>query len=353
MPESDGHGAQESTRGPGSLRASPPLSPLPVPPCGQFWQGAVFNRIDSVCIAISLLSAGAERALGFSIHSLDDRAYPTAKVFIALRLLRSIRLLRGIASILISSARLLVPMTRFGGAPACPNGWCHTIASMRVPTHFHTHIYACTHTHTYAHPHTYAHSHAYTHSRTTTCARTHIPAPSPAVVLLSAFYAFAIVGNDTFAHQLTPSNPAVAASAYGVDNYYALNFNSLPRATVSLYYLLVVNNWPVLADGCEAAVGKWSRLYFLAWYLVAVTVILNVFVAFLIDVYLLAAAAQRRYYRGELEPWERSMRDAMNQVARGPSPTAAPPFPPSHGPHHSPLSLQSSPNPAARRHGSM
>lgn len=139
----------------------------------------------------------------------------------------------------------------------------------------------------------------------------------PAVVLLSAFYAFAIIGNDTFAHQLTPSNPDVARSSYGVDNYYALNFDSLPRATVALYYLLVVNNWPVLADGCEAAVGQWSRLYFLAWYLVAVTVILNVFVAFLIDVYLLAAAAQRRYYRGELEPWERSMRDAMNQVARG------------------------------------
>lgn len=100
------------------------------------------------------------------------------------------------------------------------------------------------------------------------------------------FYFFAILGMELFGGKLVASDPAVARSSYGLHDYYRIHFDDLPTSLVALFYLLVVNNWPILAEGCVAATSRWARLYFLAFYVVAVLVVMNVFVAFVLDAYL-------------------------------------------------------------------
>ncbi|MFN3504403.1 MAG: hypothetical protein ACK4ZJ_19340, partial [Allorhizobium sp.] len=47
-------------------------------------------------------------------------------------------------------------------------------------------------------------------------------------------------------------------------------------AMVTLFELLVVNNWFVIMDGFVAAAGtRWARLFFIAFYVTAVIIVLN------------------------------------------------------------------------------
>jgi hypothetical protein len=50
--------------------------------------------------------------------------------------------------------------------------------------------------------------------------------------------------------------------------------------------VLVVNDFDVLVDGFVAVSSVWSRLYFLAFYLLGVLLILNIVIAVMIDAYL-------------------------------------------------------------------
>lgn len=104
-----------------------------------------------------------------------------------------------------------------------------------------------------------------------------------ALCVTGSFYFFALVGVEAFGGRFVASNPAVAASSYGETNYYLFNFDSLLQAGVSLLFLVVLNDWPILMDAAVAAVGKAGILYFAAFWLVNVVVILNVVIAFLIE----------------------------------------------------------------------
>lgn len=103
-------------------------------------------------------------------------------------------------------------------------------------------------------------------------------------VLVAVFYAFGIVGVGAFAGVLQPSNARVAASSYGVAGFYAYNFDDLGSAMTSLFYLMVVNNWPIIMEGCVAATNSsWTRAYFVAFYFITVVLVLSVLVAFIIE----------------------------------------------------------------------
>ena len=67
--------------------------------------------------------------------------------------------------------------------------------------------------------------------------------------------------------------------------YWKNNFDSMPRALVTLFEQMVVNNWVVVLEGCMVATTGWAFFYFFAYYFWAVLVCMNVLVAFLIDQY--------------------------------------------------------------------
>ncbi len=54
-----------------------------------------------------------------------------------------------------------------------------------------------------------------------------------------------------------------------------------------LFYVMAEKGWPIMMEGCVAATNTAARLYFIAYYGVAVTLVLTVLVAFFIEAYAL------------------------------------------------------------------
>lgn len=100
------------------------------------------------------------------------------------------------------------------------------------------------------------------------------------LVLIALFYAFAIVGMTAFAGILVQSNPAVAISSFGFYGYYKdINFDNLPNAFFSLFYMLGVNDWVVLMEGCVAATNVGARSFFVVFWILVVLFLFNIVIA--------------------------------------------------------------------------
>ena len=65
-----------------------------------------------------------------------------------------------------------------------------------------------------------------------------------------------------------------------------MNFNDFGNALVTLFVLMVVNNWFLIADMFANITGvTFAQFYFIAFYLLSVVLVLNIVVAFAIDMY--------------------------------------------------------------------
>ena len=76
------------------------------------------------------------------------------------------------------------------------------------------------------------------------------------------------------------------------DNYYLMNFNDLMSSLITLFVLIVVNNWYVIVAMCVDIKGgnNLVRYFFVIFYYFGVIIGLNIIIAFAIDMY---AAVQR------------------------------------------------------------
>ncbi len=111
-------------------------------------------------------------------------------------------------------------------------------------------------------------------------------------ILLVFFYFFAIIGMEIFGGQITSNelycgNSALKDSTFYADGYCSNNFNDLFASLVTLFELMTVNQWHVITEGYVLVTSKAARLYFFAFHLLCVTVILNIFSAFVIEAFIL------------------------------------------------------------------
>ncbi len=143
-------------------------------------------------------------------------------------------------------------------------------------------------------------------------------------VLLALFYAFAVMGMEAFAgvlsrdclptsvestHTCAQRVARLESSSYGVNNYWSNNFDTLPRALVTLFEQMVVNNWVIVMEGCVAGLGNDApRIYFIVFWVCCVVVTMNVLVAFLIDAYQAHVAAIAR----RVKKWEKLRRRRLH-----------------------------------------
>eukprot|EP01029_Cantina_marsupialis_P020784 TRINITY_DN48_c0_g1_i1.p1 TRINITY_DN48_c0_g1~~TRINITY_DN48_c0_g1_i1.p1 ORF type:complete len:258 (-),score=47.26 TRINITY_DN48_c0_g1_i1:207-980(-) len=79
--------------------------------------------------------------------------------------------------------------------------------------------------------------------------------------------------------------------------------NIQPAAYVTLFELMVVNNWPIIMEGSVAATTVWHRFFFLAWYSCCVIVVVNVLVAFLIESFSTQEKLNEAKEKGKMETW--------------------------------------------------
>jgi two pore calcium channel protein 1 len=114
------------------------------------------------------------------------------------------------------------------------------------------------------------------------------------MVVLVVFYSFAILGVELFAGQSlmdccknTELEPYYRSnsSALPTGFYYLNNFDNLLISYVTLFQLMVANNWHIIMGGYAQVYTEWSRLYFMTFYIITMVVI-TIVVAFVLEAFL-------------------------------------------------------------------
>ncbi|KAM9156152.1 two pore channel protein 2-like [Pangshura tecta] len=120
---------------------------------------------------------------------------------------------------------------------------------------------------------------------------------------LVVYYMFAIIGmelfqgkiqffprNSTAHHALECGNPALKDSLFARAKYCKNNFNDITSSFVVLMELTVVNQWHVLnfillANGFALVTHQAAKLYFIAFHIVVVIMIINILIAFILEAF--------------------------------------------------------------------
>ena len=70
--------------------------------------------------------------------------------------------------------------------------------------------------------------------------------------------------------------------------YIVLDMNDILATFKILFDCLVVNDWHVFADGYAIAAGtRWARLYFVAFHILSVLVVMNIVIAFILEAFIM------------------------------------------------------------------
>ena len=70
------------------------------------------------------------------------------------------------------------------------------------------------------------------------------------------------------------------------DYYWLLNFNDFPMSIVTLFHIMVVNNWFITTDMyCEVMGSRLPIFFFVSFWVLSVLILLNIVTASIIEIY--------------------------------------------------------------------
>ncbi|XP_077574368.1 two pore segment channel 3 isoform X2 [Stigmatopora nigra] len=148
-----------------------------------------------------------------------------------------------------------------------------------------------------------------------------------AQLILVVYYVFAVVGMELFKGQVRffsdPDAPGRAdcgnallrGGAFARLQYCKNNFNDVLSSFVLLLELTVVNQWHVLSGGFAAVTHKSARIYFVLFHVTVVIVIINIFVAFVLEAFFLEYSLDKSDLHTELERRIEELRLGVAQEA--------------------------------------
>lgn len=115
---------------------------------------------------------------------------------------------------------------------------------------------------------------------------------------LVVYCVFAIIGMELFhgkiqffpansnaPYALECGNPALKDSLFARGKYCKNNFNNFASSFIVLMELTVVNQWHVFANGFANVTVQPAKLYFIAFHIVMVIIIVNIFVSFILEAF--------------------------------------------------------------------
>lgn len=102
-------------------------------------------------------------------------------------------------------------------------------------------------------------------------------------VIVVLFYVFSLLGQELFGGLIYEENSDLVNPIVPISYVYN-NFNDFTSGVVTLFELLIVNNWWVIAEMYVDATSKYARIYFGVFFILAVLVVFNLFLAFIIDI---------------------------------------------------------------------
>lgn len=106
-------------------------------------------------------------------------------------------------------------------------------------------------------------------------------------VLFTIYYFFALLGMFMFGGKVQKNLPVIQQDSSIPDTYHLDNFNDLLSALVTLFTLMVVNNWMVQVQMYVDIMNgnTFYRFFFAMFFFFSVVIGINIVVAFAIDMY--------------------------------------------------------------------
>lgn len=132
-------------------------------------------------------------------------------------------------------------------------------------------------------------------------------------LIIVVYYIFAMVGMEVFKDKVKfyedSSDPAKAYcgniklkdSAFAQLNYCKNNFNNVVSSFILLVELTVVNQWHVLSTGFATVTHMSARIFFVLFHIIVVIIIINIFVAFVLEAFFVEYSVEKSDLQTSLE----------------------------------------------------
>ena len=109
-------------------------------------------------------------------------------------------------------------------------------------------------------------------------------------IIVVIYYLFAFLGMELFHDVDGPSDPSKGCKLdYDNQFYFGNNFHDFASSLVTLWDVMVVNNWFLFLDkfACDSFFGTWAKLYFIVWWLVSAIICVNLFISLVLEIFLI------------------------------------------------------------------
>ncbi|XP_037621312.1 two pore segment channel 3 isoform X2 [Sebastes umbrosus] len=132
-------------------------------------------------------------------------------------------------------------------------------------------------------------------------------------LIIVVYYIFAMVGMELFKGKVEyyedPKNPVKAycgnplleGKTFAQLDYCKNNFNNVVSSFILLVELTVVNQWHVLSNGFAIVTHKAARLFFVLFHIIVVIIIINIFVAFVLEAFFMEYSVDKSDLQTSLE----------------------------------------------------
>uniref|UniRef100_A0A1A8MPA4 Two pore channel 3 n=3 Tax=Nothobranchius TaxID=28779 RepID=A0A1A8MPA4_9TELE len=132
-------------------------------------------------------------------------------------------------------------------------------------------------------------------------------------LIVVVYYVFAIVGMELFKNKVKffdnsthpehayCGNPLLKGHSFAQLGYCKNNFNNVVSSFILLVELTVVNQWHVLSDGFASVTHVSARIFFVLFHIVVVIIIINIFVAFVLEAFFVEYSVDKSQLQTSLE----------------------------------------------------
>ncbi|XP_044045272.1 two pore segment channel 3 isoform X2 [Siniperca chuatsi] len=133
-------------------------------------------------------------------------------------------------------------------------------------------------------------------------------------LIIVVYYIFAMVGMELFKGKVKfyeedstdpekayCGNPLLKGTAFAELNYCKNNFNNVVSSFILLVELTVVNQWHVLSSGFASVTYMSARIFFVLFHIVVVIIIINIFVAFVLEAFFVEYSVDKSDLQTSLE----------------------------------------------------
>jgi len=105
-----------------------------------------------------------------------------------------------------------------------------------------------------------------------------------ALALLVVYFEFAHLGMALWKGKIWHGNPVLDGSSFQSIGFYdTSNFNTFGNSILTLFELMIQNNWHVIADAFERVSNPAAWIFFIIYNISTAVVIINILVAFILD----------------------------------------------------------------------